>query len=46
MPHRKVGKHRRVLLRHLLEYKRKAFKHQLAALDELTEQGQELNMGY
>lgn len=46
IPHRKVGKHRRVLLSDLEDYKQRIDEKRLKVLAELTAQAQELKMGY
>lgn len=46
IPFHKVGTHRRVRYLHLVDYKAKVDSERLAALEELSAQAQELNMGY
>ncbi len=46
IPYRKVGTHRRVLFSDLMVYKRSMTESRATALEELTSQGQELDMGY
>lgn len=46
IPHRKVGRHRRVKFVDLMDYKRRTDEARSRALDELTAQAQELGMGY
>lgn len=46
IPHRKVGKHRRILLADLEDYKRRIDEKRLEVLAELASQAQELEMGY
>lgn len=46
IPHHKVGTHRRILFADLLKFKEKVQKESQKALDELTKQAQELDLGY
>jgi excisionase family DNA binding protein len=46
IPFRKVGAHRRVLLKDLVVYKQEMYAKRVEALKELTQLGQELGMGY
>jgi excisionase family DNA binding protein len=46
IPHRKVGTHRRVTVSDLLAYQQRTRQARLQALSDLTEQAQDLGMGY
>jgi len=46
LPHHKVGTHRRVYFRDLLEYRETRLKQSKAAFAELAAQAQELGLGY
>jgi len=46
IPHHKVGTHRRVLAKDVVEYKQTIDKKRLETLDELTALSQDLGMGY
>ena len=46
LPFHKVGRHRRVKFRDLLEFKRKFEENSLKAREELTDQAQDLDLGY
>ena len=46
IPYRKVGTHRRVLFKDLMDYKRTMDRNRLNALNELSAQAQELGLGY
>ena len=46
IPFRKVGKHRRVEMTDLLQYKKSIVENREKALEDLTTQAQELRMGY
>jgi excisionase family DNA binding protein len=46
LPYRKVGTHRRILFKDLLDYRERSRIASKDALDELARQAQELGMGY
>lgn len=46
LPFRKVGTHRRVMFKDLMEYRARSQVDRKAALDELARDAQELGMGY
>jgi len=46
LPHRKVGTHRRILFKDLLEYRERMRVGRKQALDELATEAQELKLGY
>ncbi|WP_448603476.1 helix-turn-helix domain-containing protein [Thermoleptolyngbya sp.] len=46
LPHRKVGRHRRIRYEDLMTYKQQIDHQRRLALDELAAQAQELNLGY
>lgn len=46
IPHRKVGRHRRVRFTDLMDYKQRTDEARSRVLDELVAQAQELDMGY
>jgi excisionase family DNA binding protein len=46
IPHHKVGTHRRIFFRDLMDYRRTRMAQSQAALEALTEQAQKLGMGY
>jgi len=46
IPFKKVGSHRRILLKDIMEYKEQQAKEREAQLDFLANQAQDLNLGY
>lgn len=46
IPHHKVGRHRRINAKDLIEYKRQRDEERESLLDDLASQAQELDMGY
>ena len=46
LPHRKVGKHRRIRMEDVMAYKAKIDRDREAVLDELAREAQDLGMGY
>ena len=46
VPYRKVGTHRRILFKDLLAYREQTMKQSKQLADDLTQQAQELGMGY
>jgi excisionase family DNA binding protein len=44
--HRKVGRHRRIVLKDLLAFRKASYENRRKVLDELTAEGQRLGIGY
>ena len=46
LPHRRIGTHRRVMFKDLMDFKRRIDADRAKALDELAAESQRLNLGY
>jgi excisionase family DNA binding protein len=46
LPYRKVGTHRRIQLKDILDYRQRSLVQRRTALDELAQQAQDLQLGY
>lgn len=46
IPYRKVGTHRQILFKDMMDYKQKIDGQRMKVLDELAQEAQELGLGY